>query len=174
MFASCMSVCTFSISIVQMVKQDNWHKRQLSLLYFKMRLPLQLAFPDCFEIVVGHFHTNSCRTVANGIHQKFRWLLLLVHVLKVHQRKWPVSDWTKRQRAWISTDTKIWQVFHNDHEAEGSLLAQHLTYHYCALTHKMITKGEKEKKKFSVKREKKHGREKFLLIPIAKVLVAGS
>lgn len=146
MFASCMSVCTFSISVVQMVKQDNCHKRQLSLLCLKMQLPLQLAFRDCFEIVVGHFHTNSCRTVANVINQKFGRLLLLVHVLKVHQRKWPISDWTKRQGAWTSKGTQVWQALHKDHGDEGSLLAQHPTYHLFPLTHKVITKGEKEKK----------------------------
>jgi len=71
MFASCVSVCTPSISVVQVVNQDSCHKGQLSLLYLKMQLPLQLSFLDCFEIVVGHFHTNSCRTVANSVNLNF-------------------------------------------------------------------------------------------------------
>lgn len=118
------------------------------LLCLKMQLPLQLSFIECFETVVGHFHTNSCRTVANAINQKFRWLMLLVHVRKVCQRKWPVSNWTKRQRAWTLKDTRVWQALHKDHDVEGSVLAQHMTYHFCPLAHEMITimGGDKEEK----------------------------
>lgn len=105
----------------------------------KMQLSLQFSFTDCFEIVVGHFLTNSCRTVANAINQKFRWLMLLVHVLKVCQRKWPVSNWTKRQRAWTLKDIGVWQAFHEDHDAEGSVLAQHMAYPCCPLEYEMIT-----------------------------------
>lgn len=118
------------------------------LLCLTMQLPLQLSFTECFETVVGHFLTNSCRTVANAINQKFRWLMLLVHVRKVCQRKWPVSNWTKRQRAWTLKDTRVWQALHKDHDVEGSVLAQHMTYHFCPLAHEMITimGGDKEEK----------------------------
>lgn len=93
------------------------------------------SFTKCFEIVGGHFLTNSCRTVVNAINQKFRWLMLLVHVLKVCLRKWPVSDWTKRQRAWTLKDTWVCQALHKDHGSECCVLAQHC----CTLAHEMIT-----------------------------------
>lgn len=134
MLVSCTSPCTFSISVTQMVKQDNCYQRQLLLLSLKMQLPLQLFHKvlwDCWRSLSYKLLQNSCKCHKS----KFRWLMLLVHVLKVCLRKWPVSNWTKRQRAWTLKDTWVCQALHKDHGSECCVLAQHC----CTLAHEMIT-----------------------------------
>lgn len=68
---------------------------------------LQLCFLNCFETFLGHLNTDFYRAVANAINQKIRWLSFLFYFLKVHHRKWPVSNWTKRRTEGHSSLTSV-------------------------------------------------------------------